>query len=332
METEVLEQPTLETAIDAPINATIDAPADAPPQEPLTFEQEFEKRYGKAFDEKEVKEKLNYVPPPPPPTQEESAAKLKAEDDKLATQYLKSGKTVEEYASIKDILKADSKEIGLLKMKKDLKDSGFTDTEIEKALKQANFSYTEEELEDLDEEEKASYLKQKAFGEKKLEARGQYLKDRAESIINSLKAEIAEEEQEKAKIEQHASTVEAAITAFEKKQSIKLGKFDDEELPNIDVNYSETVMKAVREDIIDPVKFENNFLKQDGNLNLDYFLPILAKAKAFDEGVKTGFLNGRSTTVEIFQKTYGGTPPKLGSPATGETTPKAVSSSVSQIR
>lgn len=260
----------------------------------------------------QIKERLSYTPPPATPTEEEEKRKLQESENKVVEKFLKGGKTAEEYTNYKQVANADARELAIQSLRLDMAKKEYSESQIEKTIKAITLEVSQEEIDEMYEEDKADYLKQKEVAEKMLKDNGELIKKQAQANIDFYKNQITDEESEATKIEQHATNVVGAINGFDKKMSITLGKYDDVDLPPVDFNFSDDVIKNVQSEIVDAVKFENNFLKQDGSLNLEYFVPILAKAKAFEEAVKTGYLQGRHNQVEFYQSTFGGSKPDLG--------------------
>lgn len=292
--------------------ATTEVNNDNPVDNSALFKQIEELTGVKVDNIDQIKEKLSYTPPPATPTEEEEKRKLQESENKVVEKFLKGGKTAEEYTNYKQVANADARELAIQSLRLDMAKNEYTESQIEKAIEAFTLSKPQDEIDEMDEDDKAEYLKLKAVADKNLSEKGEAIKKQAQAIIDSYKNQITDEESEATKIEQHATNVVGAINGFDKKMSITLGKYDDVDLPSVDFNFSDDVIKNVQSEIVDAVKFENNFLKQDGSLNLEYFVPILAKAKAFEEAVKTGYLQGRHNQVEFYQSTFGGSKPDLG--------------------
>lgn len=259
-----------------------------------------------------LKQKAEYTPPAPAPTDEQKLAEERAKEKRLLDAHIARGGSVEQFTYFKQIAAAEAKELGVQKTKKDLVDAGFSAEQAEKISREMHFDVAEEDLEGLDDDEKANKLKLKEFGQKKIEKRGTYLKNTATSYLDGLSKEIQASDEEKTKMEQHASNVEAAIKDFQRKQSLNLGQLDGQDIAPVDYEIPEEVISKTADLLKDASKLDQQFFNKDGSVNLDFVLPLVIKANAYESAVKTGYLTGATRQVEIYEKTFSSKPPNLG--------------------
>lgn len=190
--------------------------------------------------------------------------------------------------------------------------AGFSPEQAEKVFKDMHFDISDEDLEGLDEEEKTLKQKLRDFGKQKQENRGKYLQNTAKQHIESLLKELQQADEEKAKIEQHASNVEAALKAFNRKQTLNLGQLNGEEIAPIEYEMPEEVLSKTADVLKDAVKFDNTFFNKDGSVNIEAILPFFVKATAYDSAVKTGYLTGMDRQVQHIKAKFSSTVPPLG--------------------
>lgn len=303
---------------------TTETPA-APPE--ITDEQMIaflEKKGVKVDNFETLKQKVEYVAPAPPPTDEEKTKAELSIEKKLLDKHLSRGGTVEQFAILKQTAAADAKELGYKKIHEDLKKEGFTDDQAAQIVKKMTFEVTAEELEELEEDQKEILKKQAAFGVKKQTNRGEYLKKTASSYFDSLRNEVAEDDAEKTKMEQHSSKVEDAIKNYQRKETLNLGQLDGVDLPPIDFEVSDAALTEASAILKDPAKLQQHLYTKDGDLNLDFILPHIIKSLSMSDAVKKSYLTGGTRQVEAFQAKFGSAIPSLGGPSKPQTGDKKI--------
>lgn len=278
------------------------------------FLAEIEKRTGIKPDNLDtIKEKLAYQKPAPEPSAEEKTKAEKDFEKRILDVHLKSGKTPEQYTLLKSLANGDLKELSQNQTKAELKEAGFSDEQISDIIKKRYFQFDDSEIElEEDDAVKEFLKKEKEFGTKKLTTRASHIQQQAKSYIDSLTKAVNESDVEKKRMEQHTSNVEDAIKKYQRKQTLQLGKVDDTDIPPIDHEVPETALEFVKDQLKDSVKFENNLYTKEGDINLDYLLPIMVKAAEYDHAIKHSYLVGGTRQVEHFEAAFGSSVPSLG--------------------
>lgn len=306
-----------EVVVDPPVENNEAVVVTDPPAPTLTDEQVMKFLKGKGINADNfdtLKAKAEYQIPAPDPTDEQKKAEELAKEKRLLDLHMVRGGSVEQFAAYKQLVSADAKALGIEKTKNDLEKAGFTPEQADTISKQMHFDIADEELEGIDDDEKAFKLKLKEYGQSKHANRGQFLQNAAKSYLDSLNKEAEQLDGEKALKEQHASNVEDALKNFQRKQQISLGKIDDQDIDPFDYEIPEAVITQSADFLKDADKLDQTLFKKDGSVNLDVILPLVIKANAYDSAIKTGYLTGADRQVKHFESKFSSTPPKLGGP------------------
>lgn len=262
-----------------------------------------------------LKEKLTAPASPAntAPTPEEIEKARIEKERRLEDEHISRKGTSDHFKSLKNIIAADKKALGMQKEIEDLVAAGIPQEEATQLANERYFQLTDEQIEAIEDKDlKEKATKQREIGLKKLENKGTYLQTTAQSYLNILEKSIADRDAKKSKLEQHASTVEAAIKTYQRKETLDLGQIDDQKIDPIDFEYSDAALASAKEILIDGAKFDENLFTNDGGVKLEFILPHLVKSFSMNEAVKKGFLTGQTRAIEKMKSTFSATPPILG--------------------
>lgn len=270
-------------------------------------------------DIKTLKEKV--AGPAAAKTDDQLKAEATELEKKIISAHLKRGGTVEQYTTLKQIVSADPKVLGLTKIEEELVKDGFTKDQSALILKRMHLQYTDDEIADFTPEQKNLVQKEAAYGIKKQENRGKFIQNTAKSYLDSLKEEVQEQDAENQKSAKHTSKVEDAIKNFVRKQTIKLGEYNGETLDPVDIEISDDVLATVKDILSDQAKIKTTLYNADGELNLDFLIPHLVASVSRETSVKHAFLSGQTKQVDFFKAKFGDKIPDLGGSARAKGTP-----------
>lgn len=247
-------------------------------------------------------------------TEEQKKAAAEARERAMIDEHLSLKGTVEQYTLFKEVIAADKQQLGLQREIKDLTDLGFSQEDAIKLAKQRYFQLTDEEIAAIEnEDEKKVATKQREAGASKLQRKGSYIQNNATQYFEQLSKNIEGRETERKLMEQHTSKVEDAISKFVRKEQLKLGKIDDQDVDPIDdFEFSDTALASAKEVLVDQKKFEEQLFTKDGEVNLEFILPHLVRSFSMTEAVKKSYLTGVDRQVKFFRSKFGDTIPPLG--------------------
>ncbi len=288
---------------------------DTPPVVDLTDDQlkAYFDRIGVPYESiDKLKEKLTTPSTNAAPTEEEKEKTRIAKEQRIINEHLSRKGTVEQFTTFKNIITAEKKTLGLQKEVEDLVAAGFSQEDATEMANTRYFQLTDEQIEAIEDKDlKAKALKEREVGFKKLENKGDYLQKTAQSYLNILEKTLADQDAEKSKMEQHTSTVEDAIKKYQRKETIDLGKIDDQDISPIEFEYSDTALASAKELLIDAKKFDDNLFTNDGGVKVEFILPYLIKAFSFPEVAKKSYLIAQDRAVEHIKAKFSATPPPL---------------------
>jgi hypothetical protein len=235
-------------------------------------------------------------------------------EKKLFDLHTKRGGNLEQYAAFKAVAQSDVKTLGIDKIKRDLVADGFTADQADGIIKKMHFEVSDEDLAAIeDESERKLIEKERAFGLKKLTARGGFIQNTAKSYLDSLTKELQDLDAEKVKMELHTSKVEDAIKNFQRKQTLQLGKVDDQEIAPVDYDVPDEVLTEVKEILSDRAALESKLYNKEGDLNLEFLIPHLINSVSRDKAVRHAYITSADRQVAIFEKVF----PSKSAPALG---------------
>lgn len=260
---------------------------------------------------KELLAKAN-APAPVELTEEQKAAQQQELENKMLALHLANGGKPEEFVAYKTVMNANLKDLSNEELKRELRNEGFTDSEISSIVKERYYQLDPAELEKGDDESDEDFqkrvdaLKKKvAFGSKKLENRSLHIVQQAKGYYEQLKQAVESEELLAKKESEFQSKVDEFAKTLPRKMTFTLGKIDnDQEIPPVDFDVTEDQVAAVVATIKDPGKRQNFLYNQDGSFNLENIAQILLKNEILESAIKAAYLESGKRTVEDFEKRF----------------------------
>lgn len=261
-----------------------------------------------------LKEKLTV---PAAELTEEQKIKQEADFDKRRLDlFLANGGTIESYAAVKSVLAMDLTELSKTELKKELKDSGFTEDEIEVVLKERYYQINPDELEqELGEEDddfekrKAALKKKNEYGSKKLQNRGTYIKKNAEGVFKNLETALKQSDLSKREMEEAEkkllSKTDEIFSKLPTKITFELGKgTDGAELAPVQYDVDDADMQEVKTFLKDPAQRNNFLYTAEGELNVESIVAMKVENANLKKALKVAYLEGGSRQVEAFKKVF----------------------------
>lgn len=258
-----------------------------------------------------IKEKLK--PATQALTDEQKAQADAAFEKRMLDHFLENKGTVEGFTALKQVAAADLTELSKQAITKELKDAGFDDNEISAVLVERYYQINPEELEIGDDETTAEFEKRKsdivkknAFGSKKLESRGSFIKKQAEDALGVLRESIKDMDLQKAEEASLSSKVDELATKLPRKLTFELGEANNQQIAPIQYDVSETDIADVVATLKDSEKRNQFLYNQDNSLNIDNIAQLMLKNKYLESALKVSYLEGGDRQVSEFEKTFPG--------------------------
>lgn len=314
-----------DTTPDADTNASATAPAsvDTPTLPDISDDQLKEILKGKGIsfegDFEAMKNKLTEKPPMPEPTEEEKAAQEAAFEKRMLDFHIKNGGTAEQFVALKQIASMDLKDLSNAEIRKEMKDNGFSQEEIDMVVKERFYQLNPDELVKDEEEEESDFLKKKeflkkkvAYGSKIFESRSQNTKENAKQSLAELREAVKAEDAARQKEQEFSSKVDEYSKKFPREKTFELGEVDNKKLDPVKISFSEADIAEVAEVLKDKAKRQQYYFNQDNTLNLDLVFENMLLKKSINSIVKAGVLEGGNRQVAEFKKTFPDSPFELG--------------------
>lgn len=268
----------------------------------------------------EIKEKLaKSAQQKSEPTAEEIAAKELELDNKRFEVFQKNGGSIEQYAALKQLAAAtDLTQLSILELKKEYKEKGFSDADVDVLLKERYYQIKEEEIEALEQggtesdedfQARKDLLKKKvAFGTGKINSRGEAIINRAKGVLDNLTKSIEDSNLQKREDEETEKKILSKVDEFfsksPKEMSFELGKVADvDQLPVLFSDY-ESEIKEVQAILKDKSQRDALLYQENGDLNVEAIADILLKNKLLEKAVKASFIEGGNRQVAHFEKVF----------------------------
>lgn len=305
------------------IAPTVDLPPAGPAPErvalpEITEEQltEILKSRGIEIGLDEIKEKIKPAAAATPEATAEEKAKAEAAFEKRMLDYfIANGGTPETFVAYKHVANADRKALSESEIRRELKDSGFSEEDIAAVLKERYYQINPEELvwdedgtETKEEFEKRKALIEKkiAFGTKKLESKSSFIKKQAEDALGVLREAIAEQDLQKAEEVKISSKVDELATKLPRKLTFDLGEVNNQKIAPIQYDVSEADIAEIVGTLKDPVQRNNFLYNEDNSLNLDNVANVMLRNKYLESALKASYLEGGTRQVSEFEKIFPG--------------------------
>lgn len=295
-------------------NGSVDNKQSAEPAPAFTDEQlrEYFKTQGIEYEGVEkLKEKLTVPQAQTQLTDEQIKTQELAKEKRVVDKFVAGGGTVEQYVALKNVADADVKELSTNTLKKELKDAGFNDQEIDGIIKERYYQYAEEELDQFDEEsDKAFAKRKKEYGDKLLSNRSLPIKTQAANILKGIQDAINSEDLDAQNEEKISSKIEDDFKSLPRKLKIEIGVIGKDAVPPVDYDVSEQDLAEVKAILKDPAQRQQLLLNPDGSWNITRITQALLKEKAFDSAAKISYLEAQTRNNAIWMEKFGARSPQ----------------------
>lgn len=243
-------------------------------------------------------------------TEEQKKVQALAKEKRIVDKFVSGGGTVEQYVALKNVAEMDVAELSKNTAKKELKDSGFDDTEIESIIKERYYQIAIDELEQGDDEEDEAFEKRKnaikrkkEYGDKLLSTRSLPIKTQAAGILADIQSAIDSEDLQVQREITISAKIDEDFKVLPRKMSIEIGEIGGKTVSPVDYDVSETDIAEVKSMLKDPAQRQQFLFNEDGSLT-NTLIQTIVKAKAFDSASKISFLTGQNKAITDFQKTF----------------------------
>lgn len=270
----------------------------------------------------EIKNKLN----PTIEATEEEKKKIEVEKELLAQSiYIKNGGTLEQFAAIKSIANADEKELSQLSLRKELKEAGLDDSEIDEAIKQRYFQIELENIEQEFEESDEDFAKRKLkmeklakYGSSKMEGRGKMEKEKANRTLSNLYKAIETSDLQKREMEKEENELLSKVDEISKnaprKITLQLGKADgsDAVIAPIEFEVKDEDIAEVAAELRNSETRNNILYTTDNKLNLQSLFELKLQNKLLNKQLLAVYHESASRQTEVFKSVFPHAPSQLG--------------------
>jgi hypothetical protein len=251
--------------------------------------------------------------PPPELTPEQKAKAEEALEQRILNSYIQSGGKVEDYVALKQITAVNLKDFSLAETKRELKKEGFTDDQIEQVIKERYYQFSDEEIEEYENEDEKNYAKKKRdFGSKKLEKKYAYVKTQAESVLKNLREAVLSQDAEVEQEKKFSSMVDEHSKKLPRKLTFQLGEVNGQALAPVDYDVEDSEINEVVETLKNPEKRQQFFYNTEGDLNLANVAEVMLRNKVLERAIVAAYQTGSTRAVEEVRKTFGGDPHSVG--------------------
>lgn len=258
-----------------------------------------------------IKEKLAATQNQPQLTDEQVKAQEAAKEKRVLDKFISGGGTIDQFVALRQVAEADVKELSTNTLKKELKDAGFNDQEIDGIIKERYYQYGDEDLEQLeDETDKAFAKRKKEYGDKLLSNRSLPIKTQAANILKGIQDAINSEDLDAQNEEKISSKIEDDFKALPRKLKIEIGVIGKDTVPPVDYDVSEQDLAEVKAILKDPAQRQQLLLNPDGSWNITRITQALLKEKAFDSAAKISYLEAQTRNNAIWMEKFGARSPQ----------------------
>jgi hypothetical protein len=278
-------------------------------QPPVTVEQQATQQDAELSDEQflaihnkrfgtEYKSIDELKPKAAEPTDVEKAKLANAREKILLEKHIAKGGTIDDFTALKSVLRTDLKELSITKTKNEYLKLGLTEEEAENEIKKRYYQLSDDELEFLEEEEKAGLLKKKDIFSKKLHSRASVEQANAKAYFDSLERELENEQYELEVDNKLAAEAQVIAKTFDRKVVTQLEMKDGVTVPPIESVLSDDDMADIANVLGDKQKREALLYREDGTENLAVLAELLSYKKRYDKAVKAAAYAAMTATVE----------------------------------
>lgn len=238
-------------------------------------------------------------------TPEQIKAKEIAKEKRVVDKFISGGGNFDQYTALKNVANADIKELSTNTLKKELKDAGFTETEVDGIIKERYYQFGDEDLEQLDEETDKEFAKRKRdYGEKLLANRSLPLKNQAAGILADIQSAIDSEDLQVQNEVALSAKIDEDFKTLPRKLSIEIGEIGNTTHPPVEYEVSESDLAEVKAILKDPAQRQQLLYNQEGSLNTTRLAELLAIEKAFKSASKISYLEAQTRTNTEWEKKF----------------------------
>lgn len=243
-------------------------------------------------------------------TPEEIQKRANEADKKYVDLFVQGGGTVDQYVDLKSIANENPLELSKRMLMKELKESGLSEEEAQQYIEQSYYQgVSEEELEMMDEDDRARELKFREAGTKRLEAYSSNIQKMAQKALNDLKSaseleglQKQEEEQLSAKIAEHFSTVPRKLT-------FNLGESNGKAISPIEYEISDKQIAEAKNQLTDPELRKQFLQNEDGSLNIPNIVNAKLENIYLRSLVKASYLEAQDRATKEVESRFPSTNP-----------------------
>lgn len=234
--------------------------------------------------------------------EEQKKAALAAEKE-LVDIFVEGGGTVDQFVAIKKLAEQPVKELSIESLKSEYKGLGFTEEEANDLIKERYYQISDEDLELLDDADKARQIKLRDAFSKKLENKAAYKKTQAEKILADLKSVVESDKVAKENEVKLAAKIDAHFKKLPRTVTFEIGESNGKPISPVNFEVSEDDITEVKELLKNPEKRKQFIQTSDNDLNTA-FAELLLQNKYLKTAVKTAFLEGGSRQAGLIQNHY----------------------------
>lgn len=238
-------------------------------------------------------------------TTEQLQAKELAKEKRMLDKFITGGGTAEQYVALKNLANGDLAELSKNTVKKELKDAGFNDTEIEGIIKERYYQYGEDDLEQFDEESDKDFAKRKKeYGDKILSNRSLPIKNQAAGILADIQSAIDSEDLQASNELSVSANIDEQFKTLSRKDTYEIGEINGKAIPPVESEVPETELAAVREMLLNPTSRKQFLHNQDGSLNITNITNVLVENAKLKSAIKTSYHEGSTRTNAHWEKVF----------------------------
>jgi hypothetical protein len=210
---------------------------------------------------------------------------------------------IKAFTEIKEILKANPKDLKLALETQSILDAGYSQQEADVIIKSRYSLYTDDEIEEMDEDEQERAKKSRDYFSKKLEEDGSPYIEKASNYLKALQDEID--------AEIYVKTVDAAIAAsvvekgksFPRKVSFELKELGEKlGLKSIELDLDETAINESLAVLSNKESRESLLLNKDGSEKADYVFELLAQVKSIPKLIEQAVILAAKSQADVLSR------------------------------
>lgn len=251
--------------------------------------------------------------------QQKSPEEILAEQQKLNKAmldiYLSGGGKIEDFVTVSKVAAAENlTDVVIGQIKEEMKAAGFDDNEIEAEIKSryymmdlATIEQGDEETPEAFEARKKALEKKIAYGQSKINGRSTSMKQKATSILDTLKQAISNNESQVQSENKLSSMVDEFFSKINRDVNLELGKAGDgQDIAPVQYKISDEEIDEVKSLLKDAQKRKQILFTDDGSINPTSVGQILLENKYLKSALKSTFIEGGNRTIEKLKVVFPG--------------------------